>query len=109
MGPVQGRTIARMLRMGRSARRGRGMVVIVDGVGFKGAACLLFFELDLSASDDFGFALTVGGLGFLEDVDKVLALESILVSTRLRARKVRNMGVLTVLTAFPDLSTTAMV
>jgi len=44
-------------------------VVVIDGVGFEGAASFLFFELDLSASDNLSFALTVGGLGFFEDVD----------------------------------------
>lgn len=58
-----------MFRMRGPARGGCGTVVIVDGVGFEGAAGLLFFELDLSASDYFGFALAVGGFGFFEDVD----------------------------------------
>jgi len=49
--------------------------IVIDGVGFEGAAGFLFFELDLSASDNLGFALAVGGLGFFENVDQVLALE----------------------------------
>ena len=54
----------------RGLVRGRcRAVVIVDGVGFEGAAGLLFFELDLSTSDYFGFTLAVGGLGFFEHVD----------------------------------------
>ena len=55
-------------------RGGCRSVVIVDGVGFEGAAGLLFFELELSTGDNFGFALAVGGFGFFEDVDQVLAL-----------------------------------
>lgn len=51
------------------------MGVAIDGVGFEGAAGFLSFELDFSASENLGFALAVGGLGFLENVDEVLALE----------------------------------
>ena len=45
------------------------VVVVVDDVGFEGAAGFLLFELELSACDNFGFALAVGGFGFFEDVD----------------------------------------
>lgn len=45
------------------------MGVVIDGVGFEGAAGFLFFQLDVSASDNLGFALAVGGLGFFENVD----------------------------------------
>jgi hypothetical protein len=57
-----------MFGAGSSARGGSGVGVVVDGVGFEDAAGFLFFELDLSASDNLGFALAIGGLGFFENV-----------------------------------------
>lgn len=63
-----------MLGAGNSARGGIGVGIAIDGGGFEGAAGFLFFELDLSASDNLGFALTIGGFGFFENVDEVLAL-----------------------------------
>ena len=64
-----------MLGAGNSARGGSGVRIVIDGVGFEGAAGYLFFELDVSASDNFGFALAISGLGFFENVDQMLALE----------------------------------
>ncbi len=58
-----------MLGAGSSARGGSGVGIVIDAVGFEGAAGLPFFELDLSASDNLGFALPIGGLGFFENVD----------------------------------------
>jgi len=71
---------------------------------FLGVVCGLFFRFD------FGFAFAVGGFGFLEDGDDVLALWEVGTSVNLVSRKVSyQTGRLTLLTTFPLLLMTVIV
>lgn len=51
------------------------MGVVVDFEGFQRLPRLLLLVLSIAHSFDLGFALAVGGFGFLEDADEVLALQ----------------------------------
>jgi len=50
-------------------------VVVVQADGFDAVAEFLLLEGGIALGLDLGLALAVGGFGFLEDVDDVLALE----------------------------------
>jgi hypothetical protein len=54
--------------------RDLGAGVVVDADGLDALGELPLFHDGIALSLDLGFALAVGGLGLLEDVDDVLAL-----------------------------------